>query len=366
MQQLLHHSIFRPLPTGHGGEKHSYLLLVEAEQQGYTFHNLDLHRRDRLTMRRLWCAFCLLLRVYGVTRWLSLRDFLRQVRNIAYYYDQLIAFFRDSEEQVFLWESVRPEWYFLAFLARRYGKRVLAFPHNTESLVPKVKPYLFRMSRMRAFEWEMEVLRNCEEVYAVSHQETWLLRLYGVNAYYLPFYPVKECQEWLLQIRAAREQMIPKDKRTFLVVGSAINAPTAIGMQQLADYAAGHCLNVELRIGGYGTSQYIHIPNGCKNVVLLGELSQEQLTREMKECTALLINQPPTTGALTRIVEAEMAGIPVVANTDSMRNYFNIPGIYEYHTMDELQEVLQQELRMPQIPQKPNTHLFIEAIEKNQ
>ena len=130
------------------------------------------------------------------------------------------------------------------------------------------------------------------------------MRLYGVNAYYLPYYPAKECREWLLGIRSVREQKEPKEKRTFLVIGSAINAPTAIGMQQLVDYMEKLRLNVELRIGGYGTAQHIHIQNDYKNVVLLGELSQKQLTQEMIECDAILINQPPTTGALTRIVEA--------------------------------------------------------------
>lgn len=135
-------------------------------------------------------------------------------------------------------------------------------------------------------------------------------------------------------------------------------------MQQLVDYMEKLQLNVELHIGGYGTAQHIHIANDYKNVVLLGELSQEQMTREMIECNAILINQPPTTGALTRIVEAEIAGVPVVANTDSMRDYFKIPGIYEYRTMDELKDVLSRDLQMPSIPPRPDSKLFIEAIQK--
>lgn len=366
MKQVLHHSIYRPFSYGHGGEKRTAQICEEAQQQGVAFCNLHFTKNEALTMRRIWLSMWLLVRIYGITHWNSLRAFLRQVRNIAIHYDQLMSFFKDTDSNIFVWESVRPEWYILPYLAHKYGKVVIACPHNTESLVPNSHSSLFSYHKQQAFEQELTVLRHCEQVFVISREETWLLRLWGVNAYYLPYFPARECREWLLDIRKQRAIRSKTNKPTYLVIGSAINQPTAIGMQQLADYAAEHCLNVELRIGGYGTAQHIHIPNGCKNVVLLGELSQEQLTREMTECTALLINQPPTTGALTRIVEAEIAGIPVVANTDSMRDYFNIPGIYEYRIMDELQEVLQQELRMPQIPQKPDAHLFIEAIKKNQ
>lgn len=358
IKQVLHHSIYRPLPYGHGGEKRTAQIYEEAQQQGVQFCNLHFTKNEGITIRRLWLSVWLLICVYGIAHWKSLRAFLKQVRNTAIHYDRLLSFFRDTDNHIFVWESVRPEWYILPYLAHKYGKAVVACPHNTESLVPDRNDLLFNYRKQQTFERELTVLKHCEQVFVISREETWLLRLWGVNAYYLPYYPAIECRDWLLDIRKQRAIHPKTNKPTYLVIGSAINQPTAIGMQQLVDYVVSHNMNIVLRIGGYGTDQHICVPKDCGNVVLLGELEQDQLTQEMIECDAILINQPPTTGALTRIVEAEIAGIPVVANTDSMRNYFNILGIYEYRQLDELADVLSQELQVPSIPTPPDNKVF--------
>ncbi len=337
MQQLLHHSIFLPLSTGHGGEKRSYQLQIEAATAGYVFTNLDLHRRDKLTLRRLWLAAWLLLRVYGVSCWLSLRDFLRQVRTMAQHYDQLTAFFRDSKEQVFLWESVRPEWYFLLFLAKRCGKKVIAFPHNTESLVPNTKPYLFRISRLQAFDREMEVLRRCDEVYAISHEETWLLSLWGVNARCYLYQPVGEIKAQMTSLRTQRAQM--GGKSFFLLLGTAINQPTRVGMQHIIDFWIREKVQTPLHIGGYGTDS-LHIPAGQTNLVFLGEMQEQQLVEEQIYARALLVYQPPTTGALTRISEAIEAGIPVIANYAAARSFHRSHGVAVYQDDSELLQIV--------------------------
>lgn len=283
------------------------------------------------------------------------------LRAWAWNVDSLEAFF-ENEERLFVYEGSAEFHYPVVEEALRRGKRVIAVMHNLESLVPGRRSSVTRHYAPADFPNEVALLRQCEMVFMISREETWLLRLWGVNAYYLPYYPAKECREWLLDIRKQRA-ILPKTKKpTYLVIGSAINQPTAIGMQQLVDYVVSHNMDIVLRIGGYGTDQHICLPKDCGNVVLLGELEQDQLTQEMIECDAILINQPPTTGALTRIVEAEIAGIPVVANTDSMRNYFNILGIYEYRRLDELADVLSQELLVPAIPEMPDCRLLLDAI----
>ena len=58
------------------------------------------------------------------------------------------------------------------------------------------------------------------------------------------------------------------------------------------------------------------------------------------EVDGIIIYQPPTTGALTRIPEMLLAGIPVYANFDAARNYFNVDGVIQYHSFEELLNVL--------------------------
>lgn len=366
MYKVLAFHIFECKPFGNGGERREAQLDEIYREVGVTRRYYGMHRIP-LTIG-MWLRSVRLIaqsqnRVIFRHIFTHPKAVYHYIKSWAWNVDELRSFFK-TDDNMFVYEGSAAYHYPVVEEAFRRKKKVVAVMHNIESLVPGCKSPVTQHTAPADFLNEVALLRRCEVVFMISREETWLMRLYGVNAYYLPYYPAKECREWLLQIRAAREQMTQKSKRTFLVIGSAINAPTASGMQQLADYAAESQQNVELRIGGYGTAQHIHIPNDYKNVVLLGELSQEQLTREMVECNAILINQPPTTGALTRIVEAEIAGVPVVANTDSMRDYFNIPGIYEYRTMDELKDVLSRDLQMPAIPLRPDSKLFIKAIQK--
>lgn len=358
--------IFNAKPFGNGGERREAQLDEIYREVGVTRRYYGMHRIP-LTIG-MWLRSVRLIaqsqnRVIFRHIFTHPKAVYHYIKSWAWNVDELRSFFK-TDDNMFVYEGSAAYHYPVVEEAFRRKKKVVAVMHNVESLVPGSRSEITQHYAPADFQNEVNLLRKCDIVFMISREETWLMRLYGVNAYYLPYYPAKECQEWLFRIRAVREQKEPKEKRTFLVIGSAINAPTAIGMQQLVDYMEKLQLNVELHIGGYGTAQHIHIANDYKNVVLLGELSQEQMTREMIECNAILINQPPTTGALTRIVEAEIAGVPVVANTDSMRDYFKIPGIYEYRTMDELKDVLSRDLQMPSIPPRPDSKLFIEAIQK--
>ena len=44
--KVLHHSIFEPLPNGHGGEKRSYQIYVEAQENGVAFANLVFTHKE--------------------------------------------------------------------------------------------------------------------------------------------------------------------------------------------------------------------------------------------------------------------------------------------------------------------------------
>lgn len=357
--------IFPSNPFGNGGERREAQLDEIYRELGVSrkYYGMD---NPPLTPAMWWRSLLLIL--HSQNR-VIFRHLLRHPRAVYHYLkawawnvDSLRSFCR-SEEPLFVYEGSAAYHYPVVEEAFRRHKKVVAVMHNIESLVPGSRSEITQHYAPVDFLDEIHLLRRCDIVFMISKEETWLMRLYGVNAYYLPYYPAQECREWLLQIRTAREQQKQSETASYLVIGSAINSPTAIGMQQLVDYVAVSMPEITLRVGGYGTDKRIRIPEGCNNVVLLGELSQEQLTREMTTCTAILINQPPTTGALTRIVEAEIAGIPVVANTDSMRDYFNLRGIYEYRQLEELRMVLSQELQIPRVPAKPDCKLFKEAIQ---
>ena len=171
MKQVLYHSIFASNPYGHGGEKRSCQLQEWHMKSGVEMVSLQLKPNRHLSITALWHTFWLLLRVYGCRGWKSLYGFMRHVKNISLIYDQLIAFFQIKEVETFYWESTRDQWYILPYLANRYNKQVVAFPHNLEALVGGQTSALFTWSAEERFAREMAILRACTHVYAISNEE---------------------------------------------------------------------------------------------------------------------------------------------------------------------------------------------------
>lgn len=320
MKQVLYHSIFASNPYGHGGEKRSCQLQEWHMKSGVEMVSLQLKPNRHLSITALWHTFWLLLRVYGCRGWKSLYGFMRHVKNISLIYDQLIAFFQIKEVETFYWESTRDQWYILPYLANRYNKQVVAFPHNLEALVGGQTSALFTWSAEERFAREMAILRACTHVYAISNEETWLLQLMGVNAsallYELPAAIKEQCDK----VAEARKQ---SSKDYYLMLGSAINPPTRIGMEEVLN-TWDH--SVPLVVAGFGTEQLKQYESG--EIRIIGGVVDEQLLDLQVHCKALIVNQPATTGALTRIEEFIEASIPIYANENSIRSYRGRKGIY--------------------------------------
>ena len=317
--KVLYHSIYAPNPYGHGGEKRSCQLQEWHADNGVEPLPLSLVPEKHLSVKALWRTFWMLLHVYGYRDWKSLYVFMRHVKNISLIYNQLVAFFQTKDVDSFHWESTRDVWYILPYLAKRYNKQVVAFPHNIEALVAGQKSTLFSWNAEQRLAREVQVLRACEKVYAISNEETWLLQLMGVNAsallYELPAVVKEQCDK----VAELRKQ---SSKDYYLMLGSAINPPTRIGMEEVLN--AWDNL-VPLVVAGFGTEQLKKHESG--EIHIIGGVADEQLLDLQVHCKALIVNQPATTGALTRIEEFLAAGIPIIANENSIRSYRNREGI---------------------------------------
>lgn len=326
--KVLYHSIYAPNPYGHGGEKRSCQLQELHRENGMELIPLQLKPDERLSITALWHSFWLMLRVYGFRGWKSRYFFMRHVKNISLIYSQIVDFFQTKNADIFYWESTRDIWYILPFFAKKYNKRVVAFPHNLEALVGGQKSTLFTWNAEERFAREMAVLRDCEKVYAISNEETWLLQLMGVNAsallYELPVVVKEQCDK----VAELRKQSA---KDYYLMLGSAINPPTRIGMKEvLQDW---NC-NVPLIVAGFGTEHLKQYESG--EVRIMGGVQDEQLLDLQVHCKALIVNQPATTGALTRIEEFLAADIPIYANENSVRSYRNREGIRIFNSVSEI------------------------------
>jgi len=224
--------------------------------------------------------------------------------------------------------------------ASSLGIPVIGLIHNIESMVPaQVWPH----SQMKLFQQEIEILKKTAACVTISHEDTAVLTNFGIPAVLLPYYPVKEYREQCLEIRKRRVNTT-QEKTTFLFVGTAANPPTRASLVELIRFWEEDEIlskGYTLLVAGHGTEAVKEfVGDSLQSVKILGTLSDEELSERLSVCRAVVIYQKDGSGALTRIPELLLSGVPVIANCHAARTYHNIPGITEYEELSDLPDAL--------------------------
>lgn len=360
MGSVLRYSLFESKPFGHGGEKRSsqisYLLDECNLDSIYIPKGYD---RSKFTTR-FYRNFFLLAKLY-----LKLLFIIKTTFSIKKTFKQIIwaaglknVFTGESYiTKVFIYETSKLTLAPLIPYYKKKGFRIIGIPHNIESLVPGMESEL---TKKKSPYWLLEEIRFLKEfdlVFAISKEETLLLQQCGVKAEYLPYYPVEEVFKNLITIRGVRIKGTchHNGTRKLLLLGSVINPPTLIGMQDRILFFEEHKLsNWDILVAGFGTNVLEKYLTGNKRIQILGELSDQVLSALLCEVDLVLIHQPPTAGSLTRIVELLISGIPVLVNFSGARDYYGTNGIYVYYNDEQMLEYLSYDnYLIPDVPMKP-------------
>ena len=266
----------------------------------------------------------------------SIKDKFRAVLIYALRIPIIYDKYKD-QNVTFIWEHTHDT--VALYMMKAAGAKIIGYPHNLESLVPtQIDSVTHKQSPYWLYE-EIERLRQCDEVYAISKEETWLLQLFGINAKYFPYYPPKDIERELLKIKAQREKRKQNNGKQYIVLGSAVNPPTRMGMQRLVDYFENHKNNnYTIHVAGYQT-EMLKVAEQTA-IVNHGTVSTEKLTALLIATDGIIIYQPTTSGALTRIVENRIAGIPIYANFGAARDFYNLSDVHIFNDMDELERLL--------------------------
>lgn len=340
MTKILHHSRFSPNPYGHGGEKRTTQIIERYVSQGYCVETLTFEYAAKISILSLFKSLAVIIHVYGLQHWQSIIRFLKFWKSLSLSMPYLESFFLQDAD-FFVWESTTDAYYYLPFLARKYNKRVVAYPHNIESLV--TNQYSLLTGRHADYEFlsEVNALKNCDNVCAISRFDNHLLLLFGVKSIFFPYYPPQKSVEYLEGIKKRRRSGAINDNKKFFVLGTVHNPPTLAGMLMLIDAIREMKMDhVGFVIAGYGTEQ-LRTEKLPQNMQLKGTLDQNELENQMIACDALLIYQAPTTGALTRISEFLVADIPVFVNVESSHSHFDFKNVIIYSDFSELKMKLQ-------------------------
>lgn len=190
-------------------------------------------------------------------------------------------------------------------IAAASGVRYLAFPHNIEFLVPGQTQRLFR-SEEAAVAAEIATYRSAAAVITISDFDSGVVECLGIAAHTLPYRP---SSQHLTALQAIKDARRATSKDHYLVLGTVRNPPTEAGMRRLFDLIRKSAVPRKFVVAGYGSETLAGV--APQNVRVAGTVSDAELADLMTRCHGLVLFQPQTSGFLTRITEANLAGIPV-------------------------------------------------------
>ncbi len=243
--------------------------------------------------------------------------------------------------RVFLWEHSNNT--VGAFLAAKAGCAVVAVPQNIYTLERGFKDSWFGRRGLAALDRELKFIRGCVAVFCISREEQWFLRIQGIPAEHLPYYPPAEVEEFLLDVRRLRQPAVP---RRFLLLGVAPHGDSIREVVWFVSSSRGF-EGLRVDVAGHGTES-LKPAAASPNVVVHGAVTQQQLRDLLMTTSAAIVHQRASTGALTRIPELLLAGVPVIANAGASRSTWTLEGMLRYDSMEELEGLVQGP--MPTVP----------------
>jgi hypothetical protein len=206
------------------------------------------------------------------------------------------------------------------------------------------------------FLYELNLLSKCDLVVTISTEETWLLRNFGMDPVYLPYFPLKPIADRLETVRNNRQY---SKKNGFLLLGTVYNLPTLEGMKRVISAIIDNNIPLDEKfiIAGYGTDQLLGSLSDDR-IEVRGEVTDAELYELLATAKGCIVYQETGSGALTKIPELLTAGVPVVINSHAARSFHNLPGIFEFTGFDQLAlqlELAQKSDLFPQVLSPPDT-----------
>ena len=254
--------------------------------------------------------------------------------------------------------------YFYPLVEYLYKKKipVVGLCQNIESLSYS---QLNRNYQLKLFNKEIKLLKKCALIITISREETFLLKNFNIPTHYLPYYPVTSIEDRMKQVRERRKGT---PKEGFLMIGTAGNKVTRDGMKAFIDFwrnGKNKGKEEKLLVAGYGITKFLNVPE-ADNIDFLGEISNQLHDDILASVKAMVCFQEFGSGALTKIREMMIAGVPVLANSHAARSYHEYDGVVEFSDFDDLENAIarleQLKISLPDQNRRPSNAKLLKQI----
>ncbi len=360
---ILRDTYFKVDPNGDGGYRRTSQIdeLIRSAEFGIS----DIVKNLPLSSTSRWSRYINGIRMIVKHRF-KIYPSYKMIGYCGYLYQKYQqALNQHRGKKILLWEENREQYYMIPYAAKDADFQIIAAPHNLESLFLENIDHFTHKSLPDSLKNEIKHLSLADVVFCISREEQWLLKLFGIDADFLPYYPPQSVLSNLLKVRQLRQ---PTQENKFLILGTAGNRITKMGIIELIKLLKIIQNKIEFKvdIAGYGTEILKKHCDDINLITLHGTVEPEKLNQLLISTKAVLIYQRSGVGALTRIPEMLIAGIPVIANSNACRSAFGYHGVYCYDNLDELAELMSRKLDSTSVPQRPKKaeKRFIDCLKK--
>jgi glycosyltransferase involved in cell wall biosynthesis len=338
--RIYHYSPFNANPFGHGGEKRTFQIKEFLFALGYDVQPLIVSLDKHPTRFKRLMNYLI---NYSLIRSLSFNiNTLRKYRVISNRI--LLAKInvpKLEDQSVIVYEHHQSLNWFIPFILKKKGHCIISIPHNIETLVPEQKSQITDTPTPEGFAEEIMFFKVCDLVLTISKEEEWLLNLFGINAFYFPYFPSGLERPILENIARLRVNRAPN--KNYLLIGTVGNPPTRLGLLELITFLnVAYTESYIFHIVGFGTDTLFREIKLPTRFIIYGSVDAEKLFSLYQIVDAAVINQKATTGSLTKIPELLAAGVPIIVNQHAARNYFNKEGLILFRDGEELIKILEQ------------------------
>lgn len=309
--KYLHFSVFFDSVHRHGGTKRSQQLVEVLSEVGVESYNPVKPLKDSIKFSLKHPFLFLQSFLFAIYLLLFEGANLKGTIQFAVSASYPLYLLNKYEPETVLHETAPG--FTLMFMQFLKWKKIqyIAIPHNIEFMVPSQKPSGFR-NLAAAFASEVDGYKTASEVRVICDYDKSVLACLGINSTVFSYYPIKKDLETFSKVLKFRSQQVFEN--TYLALGTVGNKPTYDGVKALLDFKKQHINDFNLIVAGYGTEKFSD--HQSDTVSILGGVDSETLDDLLKTSKALLINQPQTTGFLTKIVEFNLCGITMMVLSD--------------------------------------------------
>jgi glycosyltransferase involved in cell wall biosynthesis len=346
------HSHFLPDGNGHGGTRRTAQINELLDDAGIAYQEVEMEGAAAGLRKGLYYLKGLLYQ-----KRIGIR--LKNDYAIGRYLALFERFVKSGKPDVFIQESTGGHHLLLSRVLKENHIPAVALPHNLESLVSGTQSVLSGRISPGWLAEEVKYLSYYDHLFTISREEAWLLSNFGLPATCLPYYPVRQTERFLTSLRYQRGRLgkTPGARKEVLLLGTFYNLPTAEGYIELIRQI-GQTGRVIIHVAGYGSEQLEKVFNS-EHIHIWGSVDNEKLAALIIQCDCAIVHQQPSSGALTRIIEMLIAGLPVLANIHAARSHFDYcGGLMIYESYSQLFELLQNDMPVPAMPDRPSEEVF--------